>query len=166
MRLSPIAMTLALLSGCVVNGTPFAGSKPVANGATSAGPADGAAAAADPGACFAGVWKGGGDDANMRHLGFELTLAQHGAALEGDFAFRFEGGIEGSELVTGTADCAKGTAELHGTAATGPAPVAVYALTRQPDKPLTEGVEKSFAASWTCGDTCVAGTLSGYRQEP
>lgn len=148
--------SLVVLAGCLATNPP-----PPAR--TNDGPPPTAASAPPTdGGCFAGEWKGGGDDINHRHLGFTIALTQNGTALHGTFDYRFELGRSGTEEVSGTADCAAGTAELQGSKVTGDAGPAHYVLKLMAPKPLTDGrSEVGFEATWDCAP-CTPGTMRGY----
>jgi len=157
------------LVGCLVTNPPPPTMGPRTNQPQPSGGPTSASASAPPvagggasGGCFAGEWKGGGDDINHRHLGFAIQFVQDGSALHGTFDYTFEFGKTGTEEVSGTADCASGTAELRGSTVTGDAAPAHYKLKLMPSTPLSDGrVEAGFEGTWDC-DPCVPGSIKGY----
>ncbi|MDB4963995.1 MAG: hypothetical protein JWP01_3994 [Myxococcales bacterium] len=144
------------LGGCVVNNKPV----PVGPfGPQTGGTGGGSVAAAPTAGCFAGTWKGRGEDVNHRNSSWQITFAQEGGALRGTFDWVFEFSKVGTEQVTGTVDCAAGTAELQGGAVTGDAGPARYKL-----KLMTASSQPKIEGTWECDAPCTGGTVTGYLQ--
>jgi hypothetical protein len=152
-------VVVGVLSGCVVNNRPVALGPfgPSSGGSQTGGTGGGSVAAAPTAGCFAGTWKGRGEDVNHRNSSWKITFAQDGATLRGTFDWIYEFSKTGTEEVSGTVDCTAGTAELHGGTVTGNAEAAHYKLKLMPSKPGVQG-------TWECDAPCLGGTVTGYLQ--